>query len=447
MGTSLPRRNVVFLAPGNPDLLISPDFIGAPKDYLDLGIGSCEKNWEGIQDEFRACRDSEEFISACDRVQGYYAIDGWTKTILPVTSFPSDELLDASQYAELFFVLGRGNAAAYASDPENESLLASPPEAPLLFVVKDPFGEDDVLLEDNNGPKGVLYPDPVTCTEEEWFTHIRSEWFAERNAGKTFQDALKSPRDVVWWRCAYMHEWTARLDNRLRARKPCPICARGLLLPGVNDLLTVNPELAREWHDEKNAPMMPNMIAANSGKKVWWLCPDCGHEWKAKVGSRNSGTKCPVCMQLSRGGVRQSLATKYPHIADEWDKEANGALTPDMIAPASTKKVFWVCKRGHKWASKVDSRTRHDSPCPVCARLSRTGVYHSLETDFPDLAKEWHPTKNGDTRPDDISPTTNRHYWWKCHKCGNEWETRVDVRTRSGLPGCNKCKKPKKENN
>ena len=43
------------------------------------------------------------------------------------------------------------------------------------------------------------------------------------------------------------------------------------LIVGQNDLATVNPNLAVEWHPSKNGSLLPSQITAGSNKKVWWL--------------------------------------------------------------------------------------------------------------------------------------------------------------------------------
>ena len=63
---------------------------------------------------------------------------------------------------------------------------------------------------------------------------------------------------------------------------------------GVNDLATLYPELAKEWHPTKNGVLTPNNIACGSNKKVWWLLlyddPETGKhfdfEWEASIGNR-----------------------------------------------------------------------------------------------------------------------------------------------------------------
>ena len=32
------------------------------------------------------------------------------------------------------------------------------------------------------------------------------------------------------------------------------------------------------------------------------------------------------------------------------------------------------------------------------------------------LVAEWHPTKNGDLKPEDVVASSKRKVWWKCFK-------------------------------
>jgi hypothetical protein len=47
----------------------------------------------------------------------------------------------------------------------------------------------------------------------------------------------------------------------------------------------------------------------------------------------------------------------------------------------------------------------------------------------PDLAKEWHPTRNGSLGPKDVTPGSRKKVWWLCEK-GHWWLAPVRCRTR-----------------
>jgi DNA-directed RNA polymerase subunit RPC12/RpoP len=142
--------------------------------------------------------------------------------------------------------------------------------------------------------------------------------------------------------------------------------------------------------------------------------------------------------------VDESLATVFPELAAEWDFETNHPLTPEFFMPYSGQKVAWVCaKCGHHWKASILNRARGRG-CPECRRsiaaknASRYAIERSgtLAEKFPELAKEWHPTKNL-IRPDEVAPRSNRKAHWICGVCGNEWESVIGHRADGiGCPYC-----------
>ena len=61
----------------------------------------------------------------------------------------------------------------------------------------------------------------------------------------------------------------------------------------------------------------------------------------------------------------------------------------------------------------------------------------ALAETMPDLAKEWHPTKNGTLSPNDISAGRFKPVWWLCSQCGHEWQASPNNRKKGvGCPCC-----------
>ena len=79
-----------------------------------------------------------------------------------------------------------------------------------------------------------------------------SEW-SESNFPLTPEDITYGSKKVVWWRADCGHEWQASPKSRSAGEK-CPICAGKRVIPGINDLATINPELAEEWSGEHIFP-------------------------------------------------------------------------------------------------------------------------------------------------------------------------------------------------
>ena len=58
----------------------------------------------------------------------------------------------------------------------------------------------------------------------------------------------------------------------------------------------------------------------------------------------------------------------------------------------------------------------------VCRLLGYPG--DSLAARRPRLAAEWHPTKNGNLQPSDVTPGMGKRVWWRCSADpDHEWQT------------------------
>ena len=102
-----------------------------------------------------------------------------------------------------------------------------------------------------------------------------------------------------WWKCNLGHSYKSLMSEKISGYG-CPICSSHRLLVGYNDLQTLNPSLASEFDIKKNNGKKPSEYFAKSGKKVWWKCPQCGHEWMAQIIKRNNGQGCPKCYKERR---------------------------------------------------------------------------------------------------------------------------------------------------
>jgi hypothetical protein len=138
------------------------------------------------------------------------------------------------------------------------------------------------------------------------------------------------------------------------------------------------------------------------------------------------------------------LATKFPEIATEWHPTKNDDLTPYDVTAGSHKKVWWQDKKGHEWETDIKSRTSFlKRGCPYCTNR-KACKDNCLATKFPEIAAEWHYTKN-DTTPKNVLPGCGKKYWFQCKK-GHEWKATINSRTscKCGCPICNESKGEKK---
>ncbi|MBF0341073.1 MAG: MucR family transcriptional regulator [Magnetococcales bacterium] len=328
------------------------------------------------------------------------------------------------------------------------------------------------------------------------YPEIANEWHPSRNGALTPANLTAGSDKSVWWKCSQGHEWELTINCRIRL-KGCKECRRLNMLHD-RSIAERYPELITDWHPELNNGLMPSDVFWMSGKKVWWLCRN-GHAWQATPSRRSYGTGCPDCWRprlrkdrsferdypwiaqewhptlnenitpsdiskyswkgvwwlclkghawkqsvvnrLKRGKCpfclieesENSFGKHYPELIREWHTEKNGQLTPFNVTYQSNKKVWWKCVKGHEWETMVEKRNR--TGCPYCSGLLTT-TERSFACRAPDLARQWHPQKNGDWTIHNTACFSNRKIWWLC-QCGHEWEAQAYNRMiRRKCPAC-----------
>lgn len=271
-------------------------------------------------------------------------------------------------------------------------------------------------------------------------TELLDQWDGEKNEEFTPHNVSRASHRRIWWKCNLGHEWQAVVYSRTTLRSGCPYCARRKIKTPQKKLKNEYPQLAAEWHPDKNGNLTPNDVPPGAHRKVWWQC-EKGHEWIAEVKSRTQGAACPVCSNKKVMKGLNDLATTHPELAAQWHKEKNGDLTPELVVHGKHKKVWWRCENGHEWQATVYSRSGEGCGCPVCAGREVVPGYNDLESQKPDIAAQWHPDKNGELTPQDVTPFSNQYAWWLCEK-GHEYRSIIAKRSNSGS-GCPYCKNKK----
>ena len=274
----------------------------------------------------------------------------------------------------------------------------------------------------------ALYPDAVR------------EWDVEKNHGLTADMVNANSNVKYWWRCKLGHSYKSTPANKLPYGYGCSICTGHQLLTGFNDLETVAPDVAKEWDYERNSPLIPSKVKAGTQKRVWWICPK-GHSYQTGVANRTvNKTRCPVCYGTATLKGYNDFLTSYPELKDMWDYDKN-KVDPISLRSGSTKSAWWKCEKGHLWKKTVASQIK-TIKCPVCNYQKLVPFVNDLSVSNPELIKEWNYDKNGQLTPHDVLKRSTKKVWWLCKDCGNEWETRIDLRVRGvGCPACGYSKK------
>lgn len=132
---------------------------------------------------------------------------------------------------------------------------------------------------------------------------------------------LAGTHSKIQWRCHLGHVWADSPHNRIGHGGGCPVCSNHRVLKGFNDLLTKNPDIAKEAHGWDPAKELPG-----SRSRRAWKCLDCGNTWSVKIQDRVFyGTGCPECAQ---SGYKRSKPA-YLYLMRRTDQQQIG-ITNDI---------------------------------------------------------------------------------------------------------------------
>lgn len=239
------------------------------------------------------------------------------------------------------------------------------------------------------------------------FPEIAEEWNESENIGSDMDELVPGSNKKVSWKCSTCgFVWIASIASRTKNKTGCPQCAikrrtaeRNKTILKSNGHLS-DPVLLESWDYEKNYPMRPQDVTANSNKKVWWKCPKCGHSWNAKINNRAHGRGCPGCSNRVLIKGKNDLKTCNPELAVQWHPTKNYPTTPEDIFPKSGKKYWWVCPKGHEYQASALHRSAGTN-CPVCNSGRQTSyaeqaVFYYVKNVFPDAQNRYKDIfKNG----------------------------------------------------
>jgi hypothetical protein len=263
------------------------------------------------------------------------------------------------------------------------------------------------------------------------------EFDRTRNDGRP-QDYLAGTSKRLWWKCAKrtcQHVWQAAGYDRKEGHG-CPACANKVATER-NNMAVTHPEVAASFNFAKNGSFTPEHLLAGTTRKLWWTCLK-GHEWQASGADRIGGHGCPVCANQVVTHENCMAATN-PRMAAELHPTKNRKWNAHNLVAGTTRKLWWQCTVvacGHQWQSTGSHRVA-GLGCPACSNKVVT-VNNNMKATHPDLAREFHPTKNGKTARWFIAGTTKR-LWWRCANktCRHEWQAAGADRVRG--TGCPRC--------
>ena len=267
----------------------------------------------------------------------------------------------------------------------------------------------------NNGCPFCSIPRKQICKHSSLsFTHphLIKELHPTLNGALDINKLTCSSSKKLWWICSNKatdkctdecsHTWQTSVAHRTGDGTGCPYCTENSIKFCEHSTIKhTHPNVAAQWHPQKNGNLDIKYILPGSNKKVWWLCHktcsnnSCLHEWQATVNDRtklNSPSCCPYCSTSSRRLVCEHDSIKYTHpkICEEWHVEKNGAQKKEQISFGSDIKIWWQCQKNtlHTWKTSVLHRTKGHG-CPLCLNKTEDRLDCYLKKYYPLIIKQY----------------------------------------------------------
>lgn len=268
------------------------------------------------------------------------------------------------------------------------------------------------------------------------------EWHPTLNGDLTPEKVTAGSDAKVWWLVNAPHPitgemwslpWEAYIKDRAKKGVGCPYLSKNpKAFAGFNDLGTMRPDIAAEWHPTKNGTLTPSQRTEKSNDTVWWLTylehpvtkQPWPIEWEGKISKRTvDGYTCKRYTETHVIKGFNDLATVRPDLAAEWHPTMNGDLTPeDVTYTANSPKRWWLKKEKAPvtgklcdlpWEATINSRY-HGRGCPYTAKSNPEVLagFNDLASQYPEVAAEWHPTLNGDLTPDKVAYHSTQSAYW-----------------------------------
>jgi hypothetical protein len=269
------------------------------------------------------------------------------------------------------------------------------------------------------------------------------EWHPEKNRPLTPQDVTYGSGKKLWWLCPYSHEYQATMLHRAHGTN-CPKCNNGRQ--------TSFSEQAIYFYVKKLYPDALNRYSADFLERmeldiyipsVKLAIEYDGEAWHKPHALGREKRKYQLCKENGIKLIR--VREKMPEFPSDIADDMFGM--DRLYEPKNLElMLYWLLKR-------INYKDSWMLSCPVDINISRDRPsILSYKTDLkakslkylnPEIANEWHPTKNGSQLPEHFQPGSTFKAWWRCPDCRNDYNAEIGKRTGGILgkfkTGCPKC--------
>ena len=244
---------------------------------------------------------------------------------------------------------------------------------------------------------------------------LMEEWDFSKNTSKP-SEFLSGSGESVYWICKTCgHSWKAKIKNRV-AGKGCPQCQKGYRISF--------PEKAIYFYLNKYLPC----TVEENFKDTWLL----GKELDVYIPSLKLGIEydgSPWHRDLKRDMEKNRLCQENDVLLLRIREKGCVPLkeTDNIIYTVNPKREMesQLTEAIQNIFEFISSHFHLLLEYNIDFPKDRTDIYellklhkqeNSIQNLYPEIAKYWHPTKNGTITPKDVNSYCEKNYWWICEQ-------------------------------
>jgi very-short-patch-repair endonuclease len=288
--------------------------------------------------------------------------------------------------------------------------------------------------------------------EQQFASHEKSKYWSDKNGNIKPKDVSKGSHKKYWFNCDVCpHEFESELRGITNKNRWCIYCANKKLCMSKECEICLyksfaSHEKSKYW-SSKNGDITPVYVFKNSGKKFWFNCNECNHEFESILSNITGKMQwcsycanrklcidddCELCFNKSFASYDKSIY---------WSSK-NGNITPRDIFKYTNKKYWFKCDTNHEFENSPN-KISNGTWCLSCGNENRKNYTIEKELTYDrsfascEMAKYW-SSKNGNITPKDVYKSSHTKYWFDCNTCKHVFESRLSYMSRTNK-GCQYC--------
>ena len=175
-----------------------------------------------------------------------------------------------------------------------------------------------------------------------------------------------------------------------------------------------------------------------------------GEAWHRGDKIERETKKCKIChehgiklIRLKENFLEVPNREKYRYTADRmlsiqgnmYEHDKLSLVIQQLLDDIDPRSNIWTRRNPWMIHSPVEINiSRDERAIREYMTKIKSGSFGEL---YPELAKEWHPTKNGNVTPYKVKPHSKFEAWLVCPQCGKEYQAPIGRRASGG--GCADC--------